>query len=98
MKRLVAVYHLTHEAWPQSSAARARRPASSGDFCGKTWSSCWYGAARKGIHFCSSHRVAWQDFKRNGAADSSSLSQLFALRTSEFGALCENRICPNLTR
>ena len=58
-------------AMPQYERGPCQAPGEeTGDICGETRSSCWYGAARKGIHFCYclSHRVAWQDFKRNGAA------------------------------
>ena len=54
---------------PQHERGPCQAPGEeNGDICGETWSSCWYGAARKGIHFCASHRAAWQDFKQNGAA------------------------------
>ena len=54
---------------PQTERGPCQAPGEeTGDICGQTLSSCWYGAAREGIHFCSSHRAAWKDFKRNGAA------------------------------
>ena len=56
---------------PESQRGPCQAALESGNLCGAEWSSCWYGAARKGIHFCSSHRSAWQAFvaaKRNGAA------------------------------
>ena len=56
---------------PESQRGPCQAALESGNLCGVEWSTCWYGAARKGIHFCSLHRSAWQAFvaaKRNGAA------------------------------
>merc|ERR1711865_325007 len=43
--------------------------AEDNTLCGETWSTCWYGKTKKGVHFCSSHRGAWEQFKLNGTAE-----------------------------
>ena len=43
--------------------------AEDNTLCGETWSTCWYGKAKQGVHFCSSHRRAWEQFKLNGTAE-----------------------------
>ena len=40
-----------------------------GTLCGEMMSSCWYGQGKLGVHFCSNHRAAWEDFRRNGATE-----------------------------
>ena len=40
-----------------------------GTLCGETLSTFWYGKSRQGVHFCSNHRAAWEQFKLNGTAE-----------------------------
>ena len=53
---------------PEAQRGPCQGPgAEDNTLCGETWSSCWYGKARQGVHFCSNHRAAWQQFRLNGA-------------------------------
>lgn len=55
---------------PETQRGPCQGPgAEDNTLCGETWSSCWYGKARQGVHFCSNHRAAWQQFKLNGAME-----------------------------
>ena len=56
---------------PEYPGGPCQAALESGGLCGVEMSTCWYGASRKGIHFCAKHRSAWKAFeaaKRNGAA------------------------------
>ena len=55
---------------PETERGPCQGPGDEdGDLCGQTLSSCWYGKSRLGIHFCSNHRAAWEQFKLNGTAE-----------------------------
>ena len=55
---------------PETQRGPCQGPgAEDNTLCGETWSSCWYGKARQGVHFCSNHRAAWQQFRLNGATE-----------------------------
>ena len=55
---------------PDKAGGPCQAPGEEvGTFCGETLSSCWYGKARQGIHFCSIHRAAWNDFRQHGATE-----------------------------
>ena len=55
---------------PDKAGGPCQAPGEEvGTFCGETLSSCWYGKARQGIHFCSIHRAAWKDIRRHGATE-----------------------------
>ena len=57
-------------AMPETERGPCQGPgAEDNTLCGETWSSCWYGKARQGVHFCSNHRAAWQQFRLNGATE-----------------------------
>ena len=48
---------------PEYERGPCQAAKENGDLCGVERSSCWYGAARKGIHFCARHRSAWNAFE-----------------------------------
>jgi len=93
---------LAATAMPQSERGPCQGPGDApGTLCGQTWSTCWYGAARKGIHFCSHHRRAFEASKQNGAAteeaeDATELAQVDELLGTRY---CEpSRMQPKQRR
>ena len=72
---------------PEYKRGPCQAALEGGDLCGLEWSSCWYGAARKGVHFCAKHRSAWQAFKaaqRNGAAAAAEAEEETVLHEADY--------------
>ena len=54
---------------PTKAGGPCQGPGGDGEgsICGVTESTCWYG--KRGHQFCSSHRAAWNHWKKSGAVE-----------------------------